>query len=66
MSRCFLYILDIDELRVLVSSLKEHLSHVGSQLLRQLKKRDRLTAKQGRHCDVITAILQATSPKRRE
>ena len=60
---CLLF-LGIDELRQLKSDLQHRVTQYSARLIRQLKSRDRLLARIKRHCDVITAILQASSPKR--
>lgn len=52
------------ELEVMRDHLRDALSRVTASLIQQLTKRDRLLAERERHCDVITAILQAASPKR--
>ena len=44
--------------------LREALSRVATLLIQQLTQRDRLLQERDRHCDIITAILQAASPKR--
>lgn len=44
--------------------LRLALDRVTSALIQQLTRRDRLRLQRDRHCDVITAILQAASPKR--
>ncbi|KZS19474.1 TBC1 domain family member 30 isoform X1 [Daphnia magna] len=55
---------DTSELVVVRDHLREALSRVTTSLIQQLTKRDRLALERERHCDVITAILQAASPKR--
>ena len=52
------------ELEVMRDHLRDALSRVTASLIQQRTKRDRLLAERERHCDVITAILQAASPKR--
>ena len=44
--------------------LREGLSRVTSNLIQQLTRRDKLLLERDRHFDLITAILQAASPKR--
>lgn len=44
--------------------LRDALTRVTASLIQQLTQRDRLLLERERHCDVITAILQAASPKR--
>ena len=52
------------ELEVMRDHLRDALSRVTASLIQQLTRRDRLLLERERHCDVITAILQAASPKR--
>ena len=59
-------VVDVSELRLLQQELQRHVTTVSARLIRQLKHRDRRHAKQTKHCDVITAVLQASSLKRRE
>ena len=54
----------VNELRQLKSDLQHRVTQYSARLIRQLKSRDRLLLRIKRHCDVITAILQASSPKR--
>ncbi|XP_071442800.1 TBC1 domain family member 30-like [Hetaerina americana] len=54
----------VGELRAMVATLEENVNYAGSLLVRQLKRRDALISKRDRHCDLITAILQAVSEKR--
>ncbi|XP_068085870.1 uncharacterized protein [Anabrus simplex] len=55
---------DVSELRTLHTTLRAHVQFVGSLLVRQLKRRDALRARRDKNNDVITALLQALSPKR--
>ena len=49
----------------MVRNLRESsLGRVTTCLIQQLDQRDQLLAQRQRHCDLITAILQASSPKR--
>ena len=57
---------DLGELRQLQHELRRHVTQVSARLIRQLKQRDRHVAKHTKNCDVITAILQASSLKRSE
>ena len=57
---------DLGELRQLQHELRRHVTQVSARLIRQLKQRDRHVAKHNKNCDVITAILQASSLKRSE
>ncbi|CAM1323128.1 TBC1D30 (predicted) [Pycnogonum litorale] len=56
---------DCDKLNALCAQFKPSIFHSGQVLTRQLKKKDKLKIKRDRHYDVITAILQAVSEKRR-
>ncbi|XP_033222408.1 uncharacterized protein LOC117176309 [Belonocnema kinseyi] len=56
----------VEELYVVLKTLKEHVSHAGGLLIRQLRRRDYLIAKRDKQCDVITAHLQAHSKKTSE
>ncbi|XP_011631316.1 uncharacterized protein LOC105423307 isoform X3 [Pogonomyrmex barbatus] len=55
-----------DELEILLMTLREHIIHTGGLLIRQLRRKDYLTAKCDKQCDIITAYLQAHSAKRIE
>nr|XP_012216603.1 PREDICTED: LOW QUALITY PROTEIN: uncharacterized protein LOC105668696 [Linepithema humile] len=55
-----------DELQILLTTLHDHIIHTGGLLIRQLRRKDYLTAKRDKQCDVITAYLQAHSAKRFE
>ncbi|XP_020298630.1 uncharacterized protein LOC109862857 isoform X2 [Pseudomyrmex gracilis] len=55
-----------DELQILLSTLHDHIIHTGGLLIRQLRRKDYLTAKRDKQCDIITAYLQAHSAKRFE
>ncbi len=57
---------DLDELREMRSELQRQITQTSGRLIRHLKSKDRRVAKVQRHCDVITAVLQASSLKRRE
>ncbi|XP_008208165.1 uncharacterized protein LOC100678809 isoform X1 [Nasonia vitripennis] len=54
------------ELRVVLGTLRDHVSHTGSLLVRQLRRRDYLLARREKLYNVITAHLQAHSSKRSE
>ena len=56
---------DIDELSDIKEDLLHRVTQISQRLIRQLKSRDRLLARTKKNCDVITAILQASSLKRR-
>ncbi|XP_011880484.1 PREDICTED: uncharacterized protein LOC105568985 isoform X2 [Vollenhovia emeryi] len=55
-----------DELQILLMTLHDHIIHTGGLLIRQLRRKDYLTAKCDKQCDIITAYLQAHSAKRME
>eukprot|EP00095_Tigriopus_kingsejongensis_P001314 maker-scaffold249_size238305-snap-gene-0.16 protein:Tk01314 transcript:maker-scaffold249_size238305-snap-gene-0.16-mRNA-1 annotation:"hypothetical protein L798_01163" len=52
------------ELRHEVRCLETHIQYCMSQLTRQVKRRDRFRRRRERQSNLITAILQASSPKR--
>ncbi|KAJ3612180.1 hypothetical protein NHX12_020457, partial [Muraenolepis orangiensis] len=54
-----------EELGSIIQEVKYRTSLQSAKLLRQLKRRDRLHHKLQKNCDIITACLQAVSPKRR-
>lgn len=54
------------ELKALKEALEYSVSRVGSQLIRQLKRRDLLLCRMDAQCGVVTAFLQAVSAKRRK
>ncbi|XP_060050974.1 TBC1 domain family member 30 isoform X2 [Erinaceus europaeus] len=56
---------DTNELKMILQELKYRIGIQSAKLLRQLKQKDRLLHKVQRNCDVVTACLQAVSPKRR-
>lgn len=53
-----------NELRVLLGSLKSDIHQEGNRLIRQLKRRETLIARQEADSNMITALLQAHSEKR--
>ncbi|CAL7951896.1 unnamed protein product [Xylocopa violacea] len=57
---------NLHELQVLVFNLREHINHTGGILIRQLRRKDYLMTKRDKLCGIITAHLQAFSPKRIE
>ncbi len=59
-------VLDIDELEAMRNELQRQITQTSQRLIRHLKSKDRRQAKVQKHCDVITAILQAASLKRRK
>ncbi|EFX76612.1 hypothetical protein DAPPUDRAFT_248782 [Daphnia pulex] len=52
------------ELEVMRDHLRDALSRVTALLIQNLTQRDRLLVEREKNYDVITAILQAASPKR--
>lgn len=63
---CIFYCLrlDIDELRVLAKEFKIRISMLSAKLVKQLKRRAKNAYKLQKNFDVLTAVLQAVSPKR--
>jgi len=57
-------VVDISELKEMLVELRSCISQLSSSLVRQLKRRERRLAAVNSNCDVITAILQASSLKR--
>ncbi|XP_048196744.1 TBC1 domain family member 30-like [Perognathus longimembris pacificus] len=55
---------DLNELKMILQELKYRTGVQSAKLLRQLKQKDRLLHKVQRNCDIVTACLQAVSPKR--
>ncbi|XP_076278137.1 uncharacterized protein LOC143208013 isoform X3 [Lasioglossum baleicum] len=51
------------ELQILIRNLRDHINHTGSLLIRQLRRKDYLSIKREKQCDIITAYLQAYSRK---
>ncbi|XP_076643093.1 uncharacterized protein LOC143353560 isoform X4 [Halictus rubicundus] len=51
------------ELQILIRNLQDHISHTGGLLIRQLRRKDYLSTKREKQCDIITAYLQAYSRK---
>lgn len=56
---------DVTELQSMQQELEERVVVMSAKLVRQLKQRNRLQDRYLKHCDTITAVLQAVSPKRR-
>ncbi|CAF4922767.1 unnamed protein product, partial [Rotaria sp. Silwood1] len=56
----------IQELRHLCTDFQQQISQANAILVKNLRYRDKNLSKLQRNCDIITAILQAASPKRRE
>ncbi|OXU27606.1 hypothetical protein TSAR_013960 [Trichomalopsis sarcophagae] len=53
------------ELRIVLGTLRDHVSHTGSLLVRQLRRREYLLSRREKLYNVITAHLQAHSSKRK-
>ena len=73
LNNCFLYyhvicfvcvIIGISELRQNIRRLETQVQYTMSQLARQVKRRDKHRHRRERQYNLITAILQASSPKR--
>lgn len=56
---------DTDEVRVMAKEMRSRISMLSTKLVKQLKRRDKHAYKLQRNFDVLTAILQAVSLKRR-
>lgn len=56
---------DADELRIMAKEMRTRISMLSTKLVKQLKRRDKHAYKLQRNFDVLTAILQAVSLKRR-
>ncbi|XP_063165312.1 TBC1 domain family member 30 isoform X1 [Candoia aspera] len=56
---------DISELTTVIRELNYRVCVQSAKLLRLLKQKDRLLHKVQKNCDIVTACLQAVSPKRR-
>ena len=64
---CYLSILvGNSELRDMVRDLQHSVAVLSGRLIKQLKRRDRYIAKLNKNQDVLTAVLQAVSQKRRK
>lgn len=57
---------NLQELRHICNQFQQQINQQNAVLLKNLRHRDKNLSKLQRHCDVITAILQAASLKRRE
>lgn len=53
-----------EELRAIIQEAKYRSGLQSAKLIRQLRRRDRLSHKLQKNCDIITACLQAVSQKR--
>ncbi|XP_060745610.1 TBC1 domain family member 30 isoform X2 [Tachysurus vachellii] len=56
---------DPEELKWMIQEVNYRIGIQSAKLVRQLKRKDRLHHKQQKKCDIVTACLQAVSPKRR-
>ncbi|XP_053097842.1 TBC1 domain family member 30 isoform X2 [Pangasianodon hypophthalmus] len=56
---------DPEELKWIIQEVNYRIGIQSAKLVRQLKRKDRLHHKQQKKCDIVTACLQAVSPKRR-
>ncbi|XP_032077947.1 TBC1 domain family member 30 isoform X2 [Thamnophis elegans] len=56
---------DFSELTTVIQEFNYRICVQSAKLLRLLKQKDRLLHKVQRNCDIVTACLQAVSPKRR-
>uniref|UniRef100_H3AW02 TBC1 domain family member 30 n=1 Tax=Latimeria chalumnae TaxID=7897 RepID=H3AW02_LATCH len=56
---------DTEEMKRIVQELDYRIGVQSAKLIRQLKRKDRLLHKVQKNCDIVTACLQAVSPKRR-
>lgn len=56
----------MDELEVIAKEIRTRISMLSTKLVKHLKRRDKYAYKLQRNFDVLTAILQAVSLKRRE
>ncbi|XP_053378292.1 TBC1 domain family member 30-like isoform X2 [Mercenaria mercenaria] len=57
--------LGLKDLKNLLVEISRHVSQMSARLVRQLKRRERRMSKLQNNCDIVTAIIQASSPKRR-
>ncbi|XP_076358517.1 uncharacterized protein LOC143251059 isoform X2 [Tachypleus tridentatus] len=55
---------DVQELETIVKQLQNQTQHTNNSLVQQLKLRDRLMNRRNHSYDMLTAVLQAISPKR--
>ena len=58
--------LDLGEIRRVLDELNSYVTLLSGRLVRQLKRRDKNAYKLQRNFDILTAILQAVSLKRRK
>lgn len=55
---------DPNELNLLIDTLNQDVKRMNNVLLHHLKRKDRLFCQRDQLCDIITAYIQAISPKR--
>ncbi|KAH3881407.1 hypothetical protein DPMN_005333 [Dreissena polymorpha] len=58
--------LDTGQLYKLANDMTRQVSHMNMKLVRQLKRRERNLSRLQTNCDIVTAFIQASSPKRRK
>ncbi|XP_074596600.1 TBC1 domain family member 30-like isoform X2 [Brevipalpus obovatus] len=63
--RANLLVKDPNELNLLIDTLNQDVKQMNNVLLHHLKRKDRLFCQRDQLCDIITAYIQAISPKRR-
>lgn len=65
LQKFFLQSKSLAEISSIADELEDRVTVVSSKLVRQLRQRCRLRDKHQKYCDMLTAILQAVSQKRR-
>nr|XP_039269640.1 TBC1 domain family member 30-like [Styela clava] len=65
LQKLFLEAKSLSEVTAIRDELDERVTVISAKLVRQLRQRSRLREKHQRYCDMLTAILQAVSQKRR-
>ncbi|XP_052283504.1 TBC1 domain family member 30-like isoform X2 [Dreissena polymorpha] len=55
---------DTGQLYKLANDMTRQVSHMNMKLVRQLKRRERNLSRLQTNCDIVTAFIQASSPKR--
>lgn len=56
----------VDAIQSMIAELQQSTIQMSTKLVRQLKRKDHLAAKLRKNCDILTAIIQAASLKRRK
>lgn len=59
----FCYFVDESQLKEILIELAMKINQKNTQLVKCLRNRERLRIKEGKHCDMVTAVLQAWSGK---